>query len=728
MALTNLQINFSIIYCLLLIINLYFISQIIKEFAKTGKKAYLFYALAHLANIIWNLCIYIVLIIRTPFIFSFISWIELSYIATFIMVSGLSLYLFKEFFILTSSIKVIVVLVYIITPFLFSLLILSGKLNLVDSYFPQQLQIIYTPTKNIISLILTLHWVLPLTIIPSQHKNLSGIKKIQLKYLAISLSVTIITIILLNLILPTLINRSTFSPLGPIIVLFYFYSIYIVSFKYRFLDLSKSLPRIIYFGLKLFMLIVVFHSLILSTHFEINLIILCILAFLIDPILKTFQKVVQIVNTKEIGYEYISEFMDKISTELDLHSLLSETTIYLDKIFKASESKICLQEKNSKIRLYPRSTINPKYLITMINRCIYPGKSTKPIDVYELEDQNPSENSQKKKEVTYLKSNQIQLIIPLDIKANIKGYILLGERYTKEIYSSYDLELISRINQSVSVAISRALLYKQKTDLVHSLQEKIDTIDTIGHEIKNPMALLNLNLPRFLKSAKPKAGQKDRFRKYQEQIKYTLKKQNLLLKKLLTTADIDSTQISLDLEPTYPKDILESCFEAYQLEAQNKNLKLVTKNKVMLDKLPQIKVDPIRFQEIIDNLVSNAIKYTSDGKVEISARLVRKNKTKNHKKVKKQEPKVWLVKQSKQVGKKDMIEFIVEDSGLGMSKKDLKQLGTKFFRTTDASSQYTKGTGLGLYIVLKLVKEHKGALWVESTYGKGSRFGVRVGK
>ena len=106
--------------------------------------------------------------------------------------------------------------------------------------------------------------------------------------------------------------------------------------------------------------------------------------------------------------------------------------------------------------------------------------------------------------------------------------------------------------------------------------------------------------------------------------------------------------------------------------------------------------DPNLISQILSNLLSNAIHY-SDVKSEIKISLIKKNKK---------------------------IEIKVTDSGMGISKKDQKELFNKFFRTKKSAHASTTGSGLGLYIVKKILDVCKGQIKCESEPGKGTTFTV----
>jgi len=112
--------------------------------------------------------------------------------------------------------------------------------------------------------------------------------------------------------------------------------------------------------------------------------------------------------------------------------------------------------------------------------------------------------------------------------------------------------------------------------------------------------------------------------------------------------------------------------------------------------IPKIKVDVMRFREVIENLIGNAIEYSlKPGTVDIT------------------------------LSKKDKdIVISVEDTGIGISNSDQKKLFSKFFRSETAIKHNPEGSGLGLYVVKSYVEGWSGKIVVKSSEGKGSKFTV----
>ncbi len=174
----------------------------------------------------------------------------------------------------------------------------------------------------------------------------------------------------------------------------------------------------------------------------------------------------------------------------------------------------------------------------------------------------------------------------------------------------------------------------------------------------------------------------------------------LFLSELVTdlTTLSEAQNDAIDIQPASldPAGLLEQLAADYRPEA--------TKKGLVLDvELPQQRLSPIlttehHLHEILQNFLTNAIKYTSVGHIHLS---VKKGQDSN-------------------------IIFCVSDSGPGISPSDQKQLFTKFFRSEDYRTRETGGTGLGLYLCVQLAKRLNGRVWCESTVGQGANFYVQI--
>jgi len=113
--------------------------------------------------------------------------------------------------------------------------------------------------------------------------------------------------------------------------------------------------------------------------------------------------------------------------------------------------------------------------------------------------------------------------------------------------------------------------------------------------------------------------------------------------------------------------------------------------------LPNIMGDRHRLPQVLKNLLVNAIKFTDNGSIGIEAEK-----------------------------KDDYILISIKDTGIGISKDELKKIFTKFYQAYTGDDRKNEGTGLGLFICKEILQKHNGEIWAESQLGKGSNFIIKL--
>ncbi|HSI91316.1 MAG TPA: ATP-binding protein, partial [Adhaeribacter sp.] len=169
-----------------------------------------------------------------------------------------------------------------------------------------------------------------------------------------------------------------------------------------------------------------------------------------------------------------------------------------------------------------------------------------------------------------------------------------------------------------------------------------------------------------------------------------------LINDILDLAKVDSGKMTFEQIPFKLTASLASTLHLFETKIQEKNLKLV---KDFDKRIPRVLMgDPVRLHQIIINLVSNAVKFTTKGKITVSTRL--------------------LVQDEEKV----VIEFGVTDTGIGIKGEKLESIFDDFQQATSGTSRLYGGTGLGLAIVKNLVEQQGGTINVASRVKKGSAF------
>jgi two-component system sensor histidine kinase VicK len=163
-----------------------------------------------------------------------------------------------------------------------------------------------------------------------------------------------------------------------------------------------------------------------------------------------------------------------------------------------------------------------------------------------------------------------------------------------------------------------------------------------------------------------------------------------LVKDLLQLSKLDYDNMQWNMKQIDIYKVVSDCAYKMNISAKQKNQTLVFDGDI---DIPVIMGDKDRIEQVIVNILSNAIKYTPEGgKIEI--------------KIAKEE---------------DSVVIKVSDTGLGIPKEDLPRLFERFYRVDKARSRMLGGTGLGLSIAKQIVEAHKGTIKIQSEYGQGTQ-------
>src|SRR3990167_266899 len=216
---------------------------------------------------------------------------------------------------------------------------------------------------------------------------------------------------------------------------------------------------------------------------------------------------------------------------------------------------------------------------------------------------------------------------------------------------------------------------------------KRDFVANVCHELRTPLASIKGYAETLLDGA---LNDRATLKKFLTIIDRHANRMTAIIDDLLTISMIESHQMQLKLEAVDIKGLINSVLQGFEKNARDKGLKLIFD---MRDDLPAVTADRVRLEQVIVNLVDNAIKYTNQGEVKISAR------------------------------KEDnAMRIDVEDTGIGIPEKDIPRIFERFYRVDKGRSRELGGTGLGLAIVKHIIQAHKGKIWVESQLGKGTTF------
>lgn len=222
-----------------------------------------------------------------------------------------------------------------------------------------------------------------------------------------------------------------------------------------------------------------------------------------------------------------------------------------------------------------------------------------------------------------------------------------------------------------------------------SLEEERDEfISVVSHELRTPIAIAEGNLSNvklLMERRMDQALLPPAIESSYEQVRYLGKMINDL-----STLSRAERGVADDPEDIDVSELAHTLFNEYQPQAAGKGLRL---DLDLAQGLGSVTASRLYLEEILQNFITNAIKYTETGSVKI------------------------IVKPHG-----DDVSFAVKDSGIGISKSDQKKVFDKFYRSEDFRTRETSGTGLGLYVVKKLATKLRTAIHVQSRLNHGSTF------
>ncbi len=247
-------------------------------------------------------------------------------------------------------------------------------------------------------------------------------------------------------------------------------------------------------------------------------------------------------------------------------------------------------------------------------------------------------------------------------------------------------ELAAHIAEEAKIKAESATLVAE--DAVKSKQQ---FLSNMSHEIRTPMNAI-IGFTKVVLKTELSAKQKE----YLTAIKMSGDALIVLLNDILDLAKVDAGKMEFEQTPFKMALSISAMLHLFETKIQEKNLGLIKKYDA---KIPDVLVgDPVRLHQIILNLVSNAVKFTSQGEITVNVRLLKEDKN------------------------NVIIEFAISDTGIGIPKNKIDKIFENFQQATSDTARLFGGTGLGLAIAKQLVEKQGGNIWVKSKIGKGSTF------
>ncbi|NOT03915.1 MAG: HAMP domain-containing protein [Anaerolineales bacterium] len=228
---------------------------------------------------------------------------------------------------------------------------------------------------------------------------------------------------------------------------------------------------------------------------------------------------------------------------------------------------------------------------------------------------------------------------------------------------------------------------KMNNDLARSFNLRKQMTADIAHELRTPLSLIIGHAEAVHDGVLPPSAENF------EIIREEAERLEQLVNDLRTLSLADAGELSADFQPVDVNKLLGDIQTHYLTPFNQKRIAL---NLQPASAILTANLDPIRFSQVVTNILDNALRYTPEnGRVDISARL-----------------------------NNDQIEIIIQDSGQGVTPDEAAHLFDRFYRADEARNRNDGGSGLGLAIAKSIIEMHKGKIWAESKTGQGLKVSI----
>jgi signal transduction histidine kinase len=634
------------------------------------------------------------------------------------------------------------------------LLTLFTKLIVMDEIIVGNDRItVYGPGISVFIIHFLIYVILSFRLLKIKIKQSDGAERKQLYILIISIISSVIFGFTTNLVIPLIYtNNKEFislnvytqiQNLGPLASLIFGIPLGYSIIKYRFLNSRLIFGKIFYYALiaspPYFMYFLL--ALIYETNFETSLNKYAYffgipVSILFTIFLNSFNKFISEYTDSHLinpGYNplvVLEQLRERISNSLDIEKISQESLFMIARTIRPESSGVIIMTNNQTNDIFSFNYKKEPYNSTQdfgIFLQFFISRNIKTITANDLRDPQQyisTDNMLKSHILKQMSKYELEVILPLKEEQKVRGLLLVGFKEAKAPYNPQELKLLSSIAETMSLGIGRALLYKEIQQFNETLQKKVtnattelqtknkaleeallkleevrrqekDMLDVMGHELRTPISIARNSVVTLQKHISKNDTDPEKLTKYTKMAVESIRREIALIETFLSTTKLEGGRMQVNTEKVSLKEVVHESLEGH-IELSKRNNTKVIFNEPENDIF--VIADKIRIQEVMDNFLNNAIKYTGEGNVEI---------------------KMYIT---------DGLGWIdVKDDGIGISAENLQKLGRKFFRAQTLYNQSNNvvnpsGTGLGLFVSFQLIDLMKGKRKITSQEGTGSTF------
>lgn len=329
------------------------------------------------------------------------------------------------------------------------------------------------------------------------------------------------------------------------------------------------------------------------------------------------------------------------------------------------------------------------------------------LDINKLKIEKHIKHSIKEYDFSVLRSDT--MFAPINLGENFFGFV---EIFREAEFSTEDATCFQTLAQQVSLPLKSATLYEeikksnQKLERLERL--KSEFISIVSHELRTPLTAIKNSLDILLSG---KTGAlTESMDKFINMAKRNVVRLSGIINDLLDISKIEAGKMDFKFEMIKIEPVIEYVKTSLDEMAKGKELTLSTKIE---DSYADIYADSHRLEQVLTNLVSNAIKFTPEGgRIDIRTQVI-DAKDINY---------VEMFDSELKQLKGKYLQICVKDNGIGISNENLSHVFDKFAQIENSLSRKVGGSGLGLPIARQLMEAHNGTIWCNSKPEKGSSF------